>query len=85
MWLRLADAAPGVGCPEELVIQHIHPGGMHSSDTDAALAEFAELRRRHPGISGAAYVRWIAENHWRAGRRWQAISDYVRGRITYRG
>jgi glycosyltransferase involved in cell wall biosynthesis len=84
MWLRLADAAPGVGCPEELVIQHIHPGGMHSRDTDAAFAEFARLRRRHPGISGAAYMRWIAGNHWRAGRRRRALSEYVRGRVLYR-
>jgi glycosyltransferase involved in cell wall biosynthesis len=92
LWIRLADSSPGAACEDPLVAYVQHEGNRLLQDEGTVLREFSQLRAKHrersarygTAFDGADYTRWVAHAYRRAGRRWGAVSVYMRGAIAYR-
>jgi glycosyltransferase involved in cell wall biosynthesis len=90
LWLRLALAARPARCNEVLVGYLEHRGNMLLEDRTDVMAEFDYLVAKHRSANRAydvefdraAFSRWVAGGHRRAGRRLRAARVYGRSAIT---
>jgi glycosyltransferase involved in cell wall biosynthesis len=87
LWIRLALAAPCAAVDDVLVALSKHEQSMLLVDRRDVFVEFAYLREKHSeharraGVrpDTAAFARWVAGGHLRAGRRRAAARAYVHG------
>jgi glycosyltransferase involved in cell wall biosynthesis len=87
LWIRLALASSGVAVEDVLVALVMHRESMLLADKRDVFAEFAYLSDKHReaarragvGPDAAAFARWVAGGHLRAGRRLAAARAFVRG------
>jgi glycosyltransferase involved in cell wall biosynthesis len=87
LWIRLALTAPCAAVDAVLVALLRHERSMLLVDRRDVFAEFAYLREKHDEparragvrLDAAAFARWVAGGHLRAGRRGAAARAYVRG------
>lgn len=87
LWIRLALADSAVALDDVLVALVMHPQSMLLVDRRDVFAEFALLENKHREAAkqfgvrpdAAAFARWVAGGHLRAGRRLAAARAYVRG------
>ncbi|MFP5319130.1 MAG: glycosyltransferase family 2 protein [Acidimicrobiia bacterium] len=93
LWTRLALDGPVGGASDVLVGYVEHDHNMHAGpDLDSTFAEldYLELKHRQAReeagvrIDVAAFVRWAAWGHRRAGRRWRASALHARGAVERR-
>jgi glycosyltransferase involved in cell wall biosynthesis len=92
LWLRLALTARPARCNEVLVGYLEHRGNMLLEDRADVMAEFDYLVAKHRPTSlahgvefdRAAFSRWVAGGHRRAGRRFRAARLYGVSAITGR-
>jgi hypothetical protein len=84
LWLRVTDVAPAAPVPEFLVGYTAHSGNMHVARPRAVIDEFRLLARmqraRNPAaplLDEAGFVRWVADDTRRSGRRRQAALVYA--------
>jgi glycosyltransferase involved in cell wall biosynthesis len=87
LWIRLASAASAAVVDEVLVALVAHRESMLLVDRRDVFEEFAYLRGKHreaarkmgTDLDTAAFARWVANGHLRAGRRRAAARALVRG------
>jgi len=87
LWIRLALADSAVALDDVLVALVVHRGSMLLVDRRDVFAEFAYLEDKHREaarragvrLDAAAFARWVAGGHLRAGRRPAAARAYLRG------
>ena len=92
LWIRLALGHEGAAVDDVLVGCLVHPASMLLVDENDVLREFAYVRAKHSAAAehhrvkpdGAAFVRWVALGHRRAGRRGRAARTYLRGIVRER-
>lgn len=84
LWIRLALNGRAAACPEILVGCVVHRGSMLVTDPRDVLREVEYLVAKHRMASVrrgvtfdlALFLRWVAEGHLRAGRRFRAAATY---------
>ena len=87
LWLRLAELAPAVACPEVLVAYREHGDNMSAETAQGVFAELEVLRRRHAlgsELDGVEFTRWVAGHQRRAGRPFAAARAYLHGARQFR-
>ena len=87
LWLRLAELAPAVACPEVLVAYREHGDNMSAETAHGVFAELDVLRRRHAlgsELDGVEFTRWVAGHQRRAGRPFAAARAYLHGARQFR-
>jgi GT2 family glycosyltransferase len=92
LWIRLAQAAQPVACPEVLVAFLKHSTNMQVVDVARIPGEFELLAAKHHQLSHQLAVepdrrvlsRWIALGHLRAGRKATAARIFLDGAVRYR-
>jgi hypothetical protein len=90
-WIRVLEVCDAAPVPEFLVAYTVYADNMHIRDPRGYLAEFAVLtqllRERPGGITGvdeAGFVRWLAEEVARAGKRRTAAELWLRSALIGR-
>ncbi len=92
LWIRLNNTAPGAACPTPLVAYSEHLENMQLTEWSTIPAEFRYLAQKHREAAksmkvtfgGENYMRWVAQNHRRAGRRFRAAAEYVKTGLRHR-
>lgn len=92
LWIRLNNTAPGAACPTPLVAYSEHSENMQLTEWSTIPAEFRYLARKHReaaesmkvAFGGENYMRWVAQNHRRAGRRFRAAAEYFKTGVRHR-
>jgi hypothetical protein len=90
LWIRLAQATNAAVVEEVLVALVAHSESMLLVDQRDVFAEFDYLRSKHGDaarrtgtkMDAAAFARWVAGGHLRAGRRRLAATAFVRGNVA---
>jgi glycosyltransferase involved in cell wall biosynthesis len=92
LWIRLAVAGTAVACAEPLVGYVLHSRNMLLGPTEGIMRELAYVAQKHRSLAlrlgasadTAAYHRWLADGHRRAGRNGLATIAYVHASLSAR-
>jgi glycosyltransferase involved in cell wall biosynthesis len=92
LWLRVLQGRTAATVGEPVNGYVIHEGSMHRLRTEAAVEEYARMRRLHADFARRLggrfdrryFRRWIGDAHRASGRRAQALRCYLPNLARYR-